>query len=89
MAEYFHLNDAGYQEWLEGHEQGYVFNFFGGMDANYNKIHHASCCRLSGGQEGQKTTISKLCSDDLAELEKTATELRGEKEDWTYCKTCF
>lgn len=89
MAEYFHLDDAGFLDWLEEHRSGYVFNYFGGNDANYNKLHKASCYSLFSGQQGKRTTVRKVCSDSLTELKKTATELRGGSGDWTLCRKCL
>lgn len=89
MAEHFYLNDQGFLRWLEENQNGYVFNFFGGNNPNYNKLHVASCYSLFNGQQGKRTTVRKVCSDQLEELKQIATELRGGQDDWTFCRVCF
>jgi hypothetical protein len=41
----FSNNDTDYEKWLQENRIGFVFNYFGGMDASkeMNKIHRANC----------------------------------------------
>ncbi|WP_413299805.1 hypothetical protein AA0X95_16865 [Bacillus sp. 1P10SD] len=87
----FSNNDSEYERWLITHNQGFVFNYFGGGQGSreMNKVHSASCRILYRKQdEGKRTTtFSKICSTNLSELEKHITNLRG--NSWVYCKSCL
>jgi hypothetical protein len=86
----FSNHDAGYEQWLQNHKSGFVFNHYGGTKSSkdMNKIHHAGCRFLHRKQdEGKRTTsYAKICSSDFRELESHVVTLRG--DSWVYCKSC-
>lgn len=86
----FRNDENGYKDWLGNYESGYVLNFFGGRDSSFNIIHKANCWTLRRKtDEGSRTSIEKVCSQDLKELLDEATRLRGSTNDWSFCKICF
>jgi hypothetical protein len=87
----FYKDDAAYESWLREHPSGFVFNYFKGGEASsaYNIIHQASCSYLNRSvDEGRRTRVEKVCSDDLDELKRFADRERG-TERWDWCKVCF
>jgi hypothetical protein len=90
MPQSFHLNEAGYEVWLRRHPDGFAFNHFGGRDPAYNVLHRASCPHLHRPKdEGARTNVPKLCSDDRRELEAAATAVRRGRDGWKHCSTCL
>ena len=88
MLRVFKKNEDGYLLWLDENPNGFVFNHFGGNDPTYNLIHNAVCAFLyRPSDEGVRTNVEKVCSDDMEELTNKATELRGDT-GWGYCKVC-
>ena len=86
----FQNDEIGYETWLKSYEFGFVFNNFGGKDQAYNVVHKASCWTLRRKKdEGSRTNVEKVCSDDLSELIDEATKIRGSEIDWSKCKFCF
>jgi hypothetical protein len=87
MTEAFRDDENSYAEWLSQHQNGYVFNHFGGSNARYNKLHNANCRYLNRPQdEGVRTRIEKICAADLNELKQCVEELCG--RSWEYCRSC-
>jgi hypothetical protein len=85
----FKHDEPGYQSWLEENPEGFVFNHLGGRDPKYNIIHNASCRHLHRpADEGVRTNVEKICSDNLEELMNKATGLRG-PAGWGCCKVCL
>lgn len=78
-------NDSGYEDWLEVHQSGFVFNFFG-SEAN-NIVHHANCGYLKRPSDNEKRTIlEKICSDNYQELQTEIHQLCRDK--WRKCIPC-
>jgi hypothetical protein len=88
VIEEFHDDEPRYAAWLRDHPDGFVFNHFGGSDPAYNVIHPSACPHLHrAGDEGRRTVYAKLCSPDLAELERKLRALRG-PGGWVRCGRC-
>jgi hypothetical protein len=86
----FSNDEHGYEEWLKGNENGFVFNHYGGTEASKDmkKLHQSDCRYLHRKQdEGKRTTAyPKICSLDLRELEAQVVQLRG--SSWVNYKNC-
>jgi hypothetical protein len=89
MPVIFHEQEREYNIWIKRNPNGYVFNYCGGKEARYNKIHRVTCWKLTSGQQGMRTSVKKVCCDDLEDIKTYADVLRGEQNSWTYCKNCF
>ena len=86
----FNNDEEGYTSWQWSNKSGYVFNNFGGSDPSFNVIHKTDCRTLSRKtDEGSRTSVEKICAQDLKELAGEATRLRGSSIDWCFCKICF
>lgn len=90
MTYKFVNNDIRYTAWCRENPSGYVFNFFGGTEAqgSMNKIHRADCHHLwRERDEGRRTTTyPKICSMNLTDLVNFVIDQRG--FSWTFCETC-
>jgi hypothetical protein len=85
----FKENEERYLRWHSANQNGYVFNHFKGKDSAYNKIHAATCRTLwREKDEGARTKVEKICSDNLNELLKITEEMRQTK-GYSYCKICM
>lgn len=85
----FHNDERGYRRWHRQYRNGFVFNHFGGSNPWDNLIHRRDCDHLWRSQdEGRRTAVRKVCSDDLAELETEADRLRGGRGGWKRCEDC-
>jgi hypothetical protein len=90
MPVIFHEQEKGYDAWIKRHPYGYVFDFLGGKNPCYNKIHHVNCWKNKGEGVGRhRTIVKKVCCENLEDLKAYANVLRGGEEGWTFCKTCF
>lgn len=89
MPVIFHEQERAYANWRKRNPSGYVFNYFGGKDPKYNKIHRVNCWKLTSGQQGMRTSVKKVCCEELDDLKAYANVLRGGPEGWTYCKACL
>ncbi len=86
----FKGDESGYAVWLSAHPRGYVFNHFGGSIAGYNVLHRANCRWLARAvDEGRRTVVEKVCSEDFARLLEEANRLRGGVKGWKECGTCM
>ncbi len=86
----FEGDESGYAAWLRAHPHGYVFNHFGGSDARYNVLHRADCSWLARAvDEGRRTVVEKVCSEDITAIAKEANRLRAEEKGWKACATCM
>ena len=73
--------------WLKIQPALFLYHF-GGNNPTYNLIHNAACTFLyRPSDEGVRTNVEKICSDDLEELMNKATELKGDS-GWGCCKVC-
>lgn len=90
MINVFKNDENAYILWLKSNKSGFVFNNFGGRDPSYNIIHKTDCRTLKRKtDEGSKTTIEKICSENLKELVVEVTKIRGSAKDWCFCKICL
>jgi len=90
MIRKFHQNEPAYERWLRN-TGGYVYNDFGGSNVNYKKLHKSDCRMLHNIRSGQmKTSVRKICSSDLSELERYVNQKRGpEGVGYSLCTFCF
>ncbi|MCA0173291.1 hypothetical protein [Bacillus sp. RAR_GA_16] len=89
MIGIFKRNEDRYLSWHSANPNGYVFNHFKGKDAAYNKIHAATCRTLwRDKDDGARTRVEKICSDNLQELLKITEEMRQTK-GYSFCKICM
>ncbi len=86
----FHHDDDGYTAWCRENRDGFVFNYFGGSEAQgaMHKIHRADCRHLwRPSDEGRRTTTYvKVCSNSLASL--TEYVIGERRFSWSCCETC-
>lgn len=77
----FDRDDTGYLAWLDTNQDGFVVNSYRKPAANYLILHRATCKSISRtAPEPIRWTTSdfiKVCSIDLAELERWAREVGG------------
>lgn len=86
----FHHDETGYAAWLSAHPQGFVFNHFGTDDSRFNVIHQGSCRYLHRPKdEGRRTQVEKICSDELDPLVAFVRGLRADTGGWKYCGWCL
>ena len=86
--QHFVNNDTGYLRWVESFPHGYVVNCYRRPSPTYLMLHRATCQSVTTDKQTNYTTrdYSKMCSEDLPELEKWATDtVRGEL---TPCRQC-
>lgn len=90
MIKEFYNDDLGYKAWLRD-VGGYVYNDFGGGNVKYKKLHRSDCRMLHNVRPGQmKTSVRKICSSDLSELEQYISQKRGpEGVGYSRCVPCF
>lgn len=82
----FKNDDLGFIEFIIESE-GYVYNDFGGSRAEYKKLHHYDCAQLHNLGGGYiRTSVIKICSDNLHDLIKWLEKYRGLlNTGYTYC----
>jgi hypothetical protein len=88
-VEEFRDNDDGYLNWVAANPGGFVINIQRGLNPSDARLHRSACYTISGRKQrpgGWTGPYIKLCSTDLAELERWASEhARG---PITPCGTC-
>jgi hypothetical protein len=89
MPVIFHEQEREYDIWLKRNPNGYVLNFCGGKESQAYKIHRVNCWKLTKGKEEMRTSVQKVCCDDLENLKTYANVLRGNPNSWTYCQHCL
>ncbi len=74
----FKNQEGEYMEWQRVNPHGYVYNDFGGLNPQYNKLHEANCWRLNNlGGGSKRTSYRKVCSSNLSELQRWIEDNRG------------
>lgn len=67
----------------------YVYNDFGGGNADYKKIHRGGCRTLDVDPRRKKTSYPKICGEDLEQLLRWLRSNRGpEGSGYTWCAVC-
>lgn len=85
----FRDDDRGYRGWIVANSAGYVLNIQRSLNPSDAKLHRASCWTIDPRRRQTTMTESyvKLCSLDLAALDRWATE-----RSWaaiSRCGTCL
>jgi len=63
VIEFDKNREKEYLDWLNHNRQGYVFNRFGFINPDYNKLHRADCRTLRDiRHDFKKTSYRKICS---------------------------
>jgi hypothetical protein len=79
--------EKGYETWCEESPKGYVFNHFGGTSGGMNILHRVGCRTLwRDKDEGSRTTVEKICCDNLSEIVDEVVSLRC--TSWKTCGIC-
>jgi hypothetical protein len=87
VVEHFVDDDAGYQDWLAGHSNGFVINTGRTPSAAYLMLHRAGCGTISGRPARGSTftgDYSKVCGE-RDELESFAQGLGAEAQPCGLC----
>ena len=87
---HFREDEAAYAAWLVANPHGFVFNHFRAQNGAMNVTHIASCSFLHRlRDEGRRTQVEKVCSDDLGFLVSVVDDLRAHAGGWKWCGSCF
>lgn len=74
---FFKNNDLGFVEFIIKN-RGYVYNDFGGNKVEYKKLHKFDCVYLHSLGGGKvRTSVAKVCSENLNDLIKWLGDNRG------------
>ena len=86
----FEDDDAGYLDWVENRQDGFVVNTFRKPDPRYLMLHRATCGTIRGkparGDRWTTGDFLKACSETRADLDQWARENVGGK--LTPCGLC-
>ena len=87
IAEFF-KQEADYADWLR--RGGYVCNGLGlGDNREWHRVHRSNCNSLNSNYGRLRTSVRKVCGDDLSELVATVTSRFGpEGEGFQFCAFC-
>ncbi len=67
----------------------FVYNDFGGGNADYKKIHRSDCRTLDIDPSLNKTSYPKICGSDREQLIRWLQRNRGpEGSGYTWCAVC-
>jgi hypothetical protein len=86
----FKDDDAGYQEWLASHPDGYVLNTTRHPTADYLMLHRARCDSIVTLQAGASRFTGdyiKVCSTDRQVLRRWAVDTTN--GNVTFCQLCL
>ena len=88
--QHFVDNDAGYLDWLNGHQDGFVVNTYRHPSPGYLKLHLATCPTITRMQPFGKTwtahEYSKVCANSRIDLDNWARQtLRGQLDPCGIC----
>lgn len=90
MITYFSDDEDAYLQWVQSNQDGYVVNLDKARRyPQYPMVHRASHKLISSPERANYTTneFVKVCSTDLAALEKWSEEECGRRLNM--CKTCM
>jgi hypothetical protein len=87
----FKDNDAGYLDWIDSHQRGFVVNTFPRPDPRYLILHRANCLTIRGkparGDRWTTRQLIKACSEPGADLRQWARQNVG--GDLHLCGLCL
>lgn len=87
----FENDDIGYLQWLNKNPNGFVVNSYKKPSASYLMLHRATCPSITGKPANGKwwtKNYSKICSNNIKELENWAREKFKSKGNFKPCQIC-
>lgn len=86
MVTIFSKDDEGFNQWIEEHPTGYVYNDFGGKYPAYKIVHQVGC---SSFNLMNTQAFPKVCCEKLNELIDWLIIYEGQPgEDYVPCGKC-